>query len=96
MALHYSPEVKSRLVLKALSVIGGGRLEWDGGWTDMAQSFMAIRKTMTPSGRQVTFTAGYSQETGHADLAWACMHALGNEPLEGGTATNTSILEIYS
>jgi len=96
VALHYSPEVKSRLVLKALSVIGNGRLEWDGGWTDMAQSFMAIRKTMTPSGRQVTFTAGYSQETGHADLAWACMHALGNEPLEGGTATNTSILEIYS
>lgn len=94
--LHYSPEVKSRLVLKALSVIGNGRLEWDAGWTDLAQSFMAIRKTMTASGRQVTFTAGYSQETGHADLAWACMHALGNEPLEGGTATNTSILEIYS
>lgn len=96
VGLHYSPEVKSRLVLKALSVIGNNRLEWDAGWTDMAQSFMAIRKTMTASGRQVTFTAGYSQETGHADLAWACMHALGNEPLEGGTATNTSILEIYS
>lgn len=96
VGLHYSPEVKSRLVLKALSVIGNNRLEWDAGWTDMAQSFMAIRKTMTASGRQVTFTAGYSQETGHSDLAWACMHALGNEPLEGGTATNTSILEIYS
>lgn len=94
--LHYSPEVKSRLVLKALSVIGNGRLEWDSGWTELPQSFMAIRKTMTASGRQVTFTAGYSQETGHADLAWACMHALGNEPLEGETATNQSILEIYS
>lgn len=92
--LHYSPEVKARLVLKGLSVIGAGRLEWDAGWTDLPQAFMAIRKTTTASGRQITYTAGYSQETGHADLAWACLHALGNEPLEGVTATNTSILEI--
>jgi uncharacterized protein YjcR len=95
VALHYSPEVKGRLVLKALSVIGNGRLEFDSGWTDLAQSFMAIRKTMTASGRQVTYTAGYSQETGHADLAWACMHALGNEPLEGVTSSNTGFMEIY-
>jgi hypothetical protein len=95
VALHYSPEVKGRLVLKALSVIGNGRLEFDAGWTDFAQSFMAIRKTMTASGRQVTYTAGYSQETGHADLAWACMHALGNEPLEGVTSSNTGFMEIY-
>jgi len=93
--LQYSAEVKSRLVLKALSVIGNGRLEFDAGWTDLAQSFMAIRKTMTASGRQVTYTAGYSQETGHADLAWACMHALGNEPLEGVTSGNTGFMEIY-
>lgn len=95
VALHYSPEVKGRLVLKGLSVIGNGRLEFDAGWTDLAQSFMAIRKTMTASGRQVTYTAGYSQETGHADLAWACLHALGNEPLEGVTSSNTGFMEIY-
>jgi len=92
--LHYSPEVKARLVLKGLSVIGNGRLEFDSGWSDLAQSFMAIRKTMTASGRQVTYTAGYSQETGHADLAWACLHALGNEPLEGTTSSNTGFMEI--
>lgn len=96
VGLHYSPEVKGRLVLKGLSVVRGARLEFDAGWTDLAQSFMAIKKTVTASGRQVTYTAGYNQETGHADLAWATLHALGNEPLEGTTSSNTSILEIYS
>jgi hypothetical protein len=43
----------------------------------------------------VTYTAGRTEDTGHADLAWACMHALINEPLEGATARNTSLLEIF-
>lgn len=94
VALNYSPEVKGRLVLKGLSVIGRGRLEFEAGWTDLAQAFMAIRKTTTASGRQVTYTAGYSEATGHADLAWACLHALGNEPLEGTTASNRGFMEI--
>lgn len=91
----YSPEVKTRLVLKAYDVIKSGRLEFDAGWTDVASSLMAIRKTITASGRQFTYTAGRNEETGHADLAWALMHALHNEPLEGQTAANTGIMEIY-
>lgn len=91
----YSPEVKSALVLKAKDVITHGRLEFDASWTDLAQSFMAIRKTITASGRQVTYDAGRSDEIGHADLAWATMHALAHEPLAGATETNRSILEIY-
>lgn len=91
----YSPEVKTRLVMKAWDVIHNGRLEFDAGWTDLASSMMAIRKTMTASGRQMTYVAGRTEETGHADLAWALMHALHNEPLEGQTAANTSVMEIY-
>lgn len=91
----YSPDVKVRLVLKAKDVISKRRMEFDAGWTDLAQSFMAIRKTTTASGRQVTYEAGRSDEISHADLAWACMHALANEPLEGGTTRNTSLMEIY-
>ena len=91
----YSPEVKTRLVMKTWDVIKSGRLEFDAGWTDMASSLMAIRKTMTASGRQFTYTAGRTDETGHADLAWALMHALHNEPLEGRTAQNSSFMEIY-
>jgi uncharacterized protein YjcR len=92
---QYSPDVKMRLVLKAMDVINKGRLEFDAGWTDFAASFMAIKKTTTTSGRQITFEAGRSEETSHADLAWAAMHALANEPLEGRTGANQSSMEIF-
>lgn len=95
-AFHYSPEVKSELVLKARSVIGKGRLEFDAGWIDLAHSFLAIKKTLTASGRSVTYEAGRNEETGHADLAWACMHALAHEPLDSDAgAKRESVLEIY-
>ncbi len=90
----YSPEVKTRLVLKAYDVIHNGRLEFDAGWTDLMASLMAIRKTMTPGGRQMTYVAGRDAKTGHADLAWALMHALHNEPLEGRTAANSGFMEL--
>eukprot|EP01133_Synstelium_polycarpum_P009653 gene9653-11280_t len=59
----YSPEVKTRLVLKAYDVIKNGRLEFDAGWTDMAQSLMAIRKTITASGRIVGAVPRAAQRT---------------------------------
>lgn len=92
--LTYSVESKTRMVLKAQSVIGNGRLEFDAGCVDIAQSFMAIKKTITPSGQQMTYYSGRTEDTGHADLAWACMHALAHEPLEGATTRNTSIMEL--
>lgn len=82
---HYSPELKTRLVLKAKSVISKGCLEFDAGAVDLAQSFMAIKKVLTASGRAATFAAGRSEEISHADLAWACMPALDNEPLDAGS-----------
>lgn len=94
VAFNYSPEVKGKLVLKGLSVAGNARLQFDAGWTDMAAAFMSIKKTMTPSGRQVTYEAGRSEETGHADLAWAVLHAISNEPLEGMAARNSGFMEI--
>ncbi len=96
-AFSYSPEVKQRLVLKTLDVVRKRRLEFDAGWTDLAQAFMAIRKTLTPSGRQVTFEASCSEEVSHADLAWACMHAIINEPLEssGGANSGRGLIKVY-
>lgn len=93
--LNYSLDLKTRMVLKAQSVIDKGRLEFDAGWTDLAHSFMAIRRGLTASGRNVTYLAGRTEATGHADLAWAVMHVLDHEPLEGETAMNRGILEIY-
>lgn len=94
-SFQYNPVVKSRLVMKAYDVISKGRLEFDAGWTDLAQSFMSIRKTLTASGRAPTYEASRSDETSHADIAWATMHALSNEPLEGTNSTNSGFLEIY-
>lgn len=80
---QYSPVIKGRFMLKAYDVISKGRLEFDSGWNDMAAAFMAIRKTLTASGRAPTYEASRSEEISHADIAWATMHALQHEPLEG-------------
>lgn len=78
----YNVALKTSMVLKAKNVISSGRLEYDNGAQDILQSFMAIRAELTGSQRQVTYTASRAGDTGHADLAWAIMHALYNEPLD--------------
>ncbi|MEZ7176034.1 terminase family protein [Pseudomonas mosselii] len=80
MQIHYSLETKTRLVLKAQDVIQAGRIEWDAGWTDIAQAFLTIKRGTT-NGGQITFSASRTEATGHADVAWSIMHALYNEPL---------------
>lgn len=75
-AITYSVEVKGRMVLKAKHLISRKLVEFDSGWTDVIAAFLSIRKTMTASGRQQTFAASRSDETGHADAAWSIMHAL--------------------
>ena len=92
---NYSPEIKSRLVLKAYDVLHKRRLEMDAGCTDVMHALMSIRKTVTASGRQITYQAGRNEQTGHADLAWALMHALYNEPLEGNSPSRTAFVEFY-
>ncbi|KAF1021904.1 MAG: hypothetical protein GAK30_01593 [Paracidovorax wautersii] len=94
-AYQYNIELKARLVLKAQQVIHKGRLEFDAGWTDVAASFMSIHKKLTASGRNVTYDAGRSDETGHGDLAWATMHALDNETLAGDVIGGSSRMEIF-
>ncbi len=79
-SIHYSLETKNTLVLKAQDTIQGSRIEWDAGWTDVAQAFLTIKRGTTGSG-QITYSASRTEATGHADIAWAIMHALANEPL---------------
>ncbi|MEI3699299.1 terminase ATPase subunit family protein [Klebsiella pneumoniae] len=92
--IRYTPEMKTAMVLKAKDVIRRGCLEYDVSATDITTSFMAIRKTMTSSGRSATYEASRTEEASHADIAWATMHALLNEPLTAGSGQVTSsILE---
>ena len=76
----YSPQVKAQLVLKALEVMEQGRFQFDAGDIDLAHAFMTIKRTTTTSG-QMTYAAGRTDKTGHADEAWSVMHALAAEPL---------------
>ncbi len=96
-AYLYTPQLKAQMVRQAQQAMRQGRLEWDAGWSDLAQSFIAIRAGLTPEGGATTFRAGRNKKTGHAELAWATMHALSHEPIEApstGDASN-STMEIY-
>jgi len=93
-AITYSPLTKSQMVLKAKNVITSGRLQFDAGWLDVAQSFMAIRPKVTTQG--VSYVSGRGGGVGHADLAWAVMHALFFEPFDITELTDGgSSMEIF-
>jgi uncharacterized protein YjcR len=78
--IHYGIETKTNLVLKAQDVVESHRIEWDAEHTDIAQAFLQIHQTTTGKD-QITYAANRSSATGHADVAWAIMHGLSNEPL---------------
>ncbi len=90
-SIHYSSDVKARLVLKALEVILDGRMAWDAAESDIAHAFLTIRQESTARGL-ITYAASRSEETGHADVAWAIMHALSKEELADKTEENQSII----
>jgi uncharacterized protein YjcR len=78
----YSVESKTRLVLKAQHLIQNRRIKWDAGWIDMVSSLLAICRSQTPNSRHITYSAGRSSETGHADIAWALFNALDEMAIE--------------
>jgi len=87
--INYSNETKTRLVMKAIDVIENGRFEFEAGNKQITQAFMMITKTTTGSG-VITYSAGRTNATGHADVAWSIMHALAYEaiaPRKKTTAT---------
>lgn len=79
-AIQYGLESKARLVLKAQAVISGNRIEWDSSDSDIASGFLLIKQVPTGGGG-ITYKASRSEKTGHADAAWAVMHAISNEGL---------------
>ena len=78
------------MVIKALNVIGKKRLEFDEDAVSIASSFINIRKKVV--GDQISYATNRTAATGHADIAWAIMHAMIFEPLSGDASSNqTSI-----
>ncbi|MEI8244366.1 MAG: terminase family protein [Lentisphaerota bacterium] len=78
--IFYTGERKTKLVLKAQQVIGDSRILWDAGWSDIAAGFLQIHRGSSTAGQIVYYTSR-SDTTGHADAAWAIMHALAHEDL---------------
>lgn len=72
----YSVESKTRLVTKAQHLIQNRLLKWDAASADIVASLLAIHRSQTDNSKHITYTAGRSGETGHADLAWALFNAL--------------------
>lgn len=94
-AISYSLELKNRMILQMYNAISKGRFEFDAGWHDYLESFLAIRKVMTGSGKSTTYASSRSNEISHSELAWATMHCMINSPIEGRTDTNQSIVEMF-
>lgn len=88
--ITYSVTVKNQLVVKAKDVLQApSRLEFDAGDKELIQAFLMIRQSVTPGTGQVTYFAGRNSLTGHADPAWAVMHALKYEPINAGGSQTT-------
>ncbi|WP_299945946.1 terminase family protein [uncultured Microbulbifer sp.] len=86
--IHYGLETKTALVLKTQDVIESQRIQWDAEHTDIPQAFLQIHQTTTGKD-QITYAANRTSTTGHADVAWAVMHALSNEPLNRNRRKST-------
>lgn len=86
--VSYDLGIKNLLVAKAREIITAGRLEIDAGARDWVAAFLAIKKTLTDSGRHVTYKSERRDGIGHADIAWATMHALSCERLGEDTGNS--------
>lgn len=95
----YNVEIKNTMVLKAKQLVSNKRLQMDAGMRDIAEAFLTIHPESTNSGRQITYRASRTKKTGHADLAWAVMHALNKVQLQSidtiGTQKTQSFFELF-
>ncbi|MCW2405244.1 uncharacterized protein YjcR [Sphingobium sp. B1D7B] len=89
--IDYSALTKTMMVLKAKNVFTKRRIEFDAGWRDLAAALMSIHPQLTAGGKQMTYVARRSEATGHGDLAWALLHVLYCEPMDGGVGGKSSM-----
>jgi hypothetical protein len=87
----YNPQIKYMLVAKAQELFKARRVAFDLGDKELVSAFTSIKRTMTPSGKGVTFET-LRRGNAHGDLAWALMHVFGVEPLGGANHSNETVL----
>jgi hypothetical protein len=79
--IHYSVDMKNRLVLKGLDLINNRRFLFLAHDTEVIRSFMMITKTTSQAG-MVVYSSPRNKDSGHADAAWAILHAMLYEPIK--------------
>lgn len=72
--IHYSTAMKNSLVVKMLDLIANGRFKYLSSQHEITRAFMMITQTTTATG-QIVYASSRSPNAGHADVAWALMHA---------------------
>lgn len=82
--IDYTVWSKAQMVLKLQAVIRKARFEYDSGWSDVSAALMAIRPVLR--GKTVTYASGRTAGGGHADIAWAILHAVSSEPMDASEA----------
>ena len=82
--IDYTVWSKAQMVLKLQAVIRKARFEYDSGWSDVSAALMAIRPVLR--GKTITYTSGRTAGGGHADIAWAILHAVSSEPMDASEA----------
>lgn len=79
--IQFTADLKIDMVHKLQDTFRRGRIEIDTGATDLFAALVTIRRTVTESGRRMTYESPRNATTGHGDLAWALLMALHLEAL---------------
>jgi uncharacterized protein YjcR len=88
-AIHYSIETKNRLVIKGQDVVENKRFQFLAGDNEVIRAFLMITQKVTDNG-QITYAANRTAESGHADIAWAVLHAMAFEPIRPRTTATVT------
>lgn len=80
--IRYDPEIKTQMIIKLQTLLKRGLIEIDNVFLDdVLPALLAIQRSGTNGGLP-TYSAKRSADTGHADVAWALLHALQNAEFE--------------
>ena len=94
LGVQYSQVEKNLMINKMHSLLRSRRVEWELDHKDVTAAFLSIRTATTASGRGLTYVSGRSKELSHSDVAWACLQAFYQEPLDGSMATGIGSIDI--
>ena len=82
-AIRYSPESKAAMVVKVQALLKRKMLEVDDVFLDdLLPAMLAIQRGSTKGGEAITYRARRTEDSGHADTAWALMHAANKAEFE--------------